>query len=163
MLAGDVPWVCPAGLRQLGAFRTNRSIGTPTSPIRGATRGDEQGKPLYEASGGNMRKLAILARLGFYATCIGIVGHTVISVLPVANYTYYTAKLIDKGMLVCVNAGFVLSLLAIIIGKAAKVRFGEARRFYIFAALGLIASGLFLVFSYLAILRSILWRLGISI
>ncbi len=107
-----------------------------------------------------MRTFAILARSGFYATCIGIAGQAVLTVYPM---TYYMGKLIEKGILACWIAGFALSLLAVVNGRSERIRFGDGRSFYILAGLAVIASGYLLADSCLVLLRRSLWRFGISI
>ena len=93
-------------------------------------------------------------------TLLGVLGYSADSGLYMP---YFMARFIIRGgMLGCLLAGFVLSLLAIMTGRSARVAFQKARSFYILAGLGLIVSGLGLAITFFQLLRRVLWRLGVS-
>ncbi len=113
-----------------------------------------------EESENKIRTFRVLARLGFYATVVAVACHAAHSML---SMSYLAHKVIDKGVVGCLIAGFVFSLLAIITGVSARLAFRKEWGFYLLAGLGLIVSGRGLWLACYVILRKVLWRFGVNI
>jgi hypothetical protein len=103
---------------------------------------------------GNLRRLAILSRLGFYTTFAAVVGLVAVcTILGIAAQTEnhffavggFTFSLLTRGVAGGMFAGFALSLSAVRVGEPYADGSRTAWRFYIIAKLSAVVSGLLLL------------------
>ena len=107
-----------------------------------------------------MQNFKRLARIGFYVTLIGVIGHEAILVLRMPYIMYQVFDWNLTGLLI---VAFVVSIFALLAGRAADVSFKEGRIYYLLVGISMFISGCELANIGYVILRRFLWRFNINV
>jgi hypothetical protein len=99
-----------------------------------------------------MHRVRMLAMLAFAAMCVGIYGLFATMSYQLAGVLWYFLP-----------AGWILSILAIVMGRAAQVRAREVWPYYALAILVAIVTGVAVVGYYFRALQHMLLRFGVCL
>jgi len=102
-------------------------------------------------AGSVVLEFGVLAFLGFTASCLGIGGSMILSVV---GFSYYGAGIIGYCLLFCSIAGLTFSVIAIAVGRSASVSFEGSRLVFALAWIGIILpAGMFALVLVTDVLR----------